>query len=239
MWNFASVFLALFLTLALLTSPMTNGQTTSSYISPTGKMGTHYSLTVYSPNNETVYTDSMPLSFSIFWSYDLLPINHIVGLYAYSIDNNSFVNIASNETANDRYAQAPDNPKFFKYNPSFAYSIDITNLTDGYHKIAVFGLFYFGSELLLNQSSPPIEFSVHNSIPVQTPNPTIPSIPSHTTSAGEIPLQIIAVVLIVSAIVIGALIAYFKKDKPETTVTARHAPYPGPNCTICYVPSLI
>ena len=52
---------------------------------------------------------------------------------------------------------------------------------------------------------------------VPSPTPTPTSTQSHTTLAGEIPLQTIAVVLVVSAIVIGAgLLIYFKKHKPNT-----------------------
>ncbi|MGD0645922.1 MAG: hypothetical protein ABSA75_13530 [Candidatus Bathyarchaeia archaeon] len=111
----------------------------------------------------------MSLNFTLDWTYDLLPDQPYFGEYAYTIDNNTLVSITSNQTASDLYGHTFDNPKFFKYNPSFSYLIDVSNLTNGHHEIAIFGLFYFGISLLYNQSSPHVEFLVQNPTPSPTP----------------------------------------------------------------------
>jgi hypothetical protein len=200
--------LALSLILALLIIPMTNAQTTSSY-SPDIN-GIHFYLTMYSPNNQTVYNETMLLDFNLQWTYDLMPLGPLSGDYAYSIDDNPLVSIASNQSASDRYAAAPSNN--FKINPSFSCLVNVSNLTSGYHKIAIFAQLYFDfdrPQLLYNGSASPVFFSVQNLNP--SPTPTLS--PEPTPEVEPFPTTlVIASVSIVTVVGIGLLV-YFKKRK--------------------------
>jgi hypothetical protein len=55
---------SLFVTLALLIPSIANAQTSSSYVRPTGEMSTSYRLTMFSPDNQTTYNNTMPLNFT-------------------------------------------------------------------------------------------------------------------------------------------------------------------------------
>ncbi|HUK85591.1 MAG TPA: hypothetical protein VLU95_07000, partial [Candidatus Acidoferrum sp.] len=94
-----------------------------------------YSLKLSSPNNQTVYSVTMPLNFSIDWTYNLMPefVGQVRGFYSYRIDSNSLVSIESNQSSNDLYGNN------FKYNPSFSYLVNISELTNGQHNIVIYG----------------------------------------------------------------------------------------------------
>ncbi len=171
-----SLLVALFLILALLTQSIVYAQTSSSYVSPTGVAGSSFSLTIYSPNSQAIYNNTMPLIFKLTWTYDLLPVGNLelVGNYAYRIDNSSFVSIASNDTANDHYGGYGN--WTFKTNPSFSYSLHISNLTNGQHEISIEANMYYGKNLLLNASAIPVQFLVQNPTPSLTA--TIPEFPT-------------------------------------------------------------
>jgi hypothetical protein len=150
-----------------------------SYVSPTGGMSTHHELTLFSPDEQSTYDGILPLQFMISWNYDLIPIFEPNTSYAYSIDGNPFVGITANKTSMD----GPGHGYTFVYNPSFSYMIDVSNLTDGHHEIAIRTIFDFG-HTLLNDTSTSFSFNVKNSNPhIATPTskPTEPS--TATTSA--------------------------------------------------------
>lgn len=65
--TFTLILVALFLTLALLVPSMANGQITSSYSNNSHINPTAFTLTIYSPENQT-YTSTMPLNFTIEWT---------------------------------------------------------------------------------------------------------------------------------------------------------------------------
>lgn len=167
--SFALVLFALLLTLVLF-PPIVYSQTSRSYTSQTGRMGTYYRLVLYSPNEETTYQNLMLLNFTLNWTYDLIPIGdfELEADYAYSIDDNPFVSIVSNQSSNDQYAGGTT----FVINPSFSYLIDISNLSSGYHNVVIRAIFYFGKNLFLNDSSTPFSFKVQNPIP-EFPTPLI------------------------------------------------------------------
>ncbi len=167
------LLVSLFLAMLLIPS-MVYAQTPSSYVSPTGVAGTSFSLTMYSPNSQATYNHTMPLIFNLTWTYDLLPVGdfELVGDYAYRIDNSSFASIASNDTANDRYGGYGN--WTIKDNPSFSYSLDVSNLTNGQHEIAIEASLYYGKNLLLNATTNPIQFSIQK----PTPTPTVPEFPT-------------------------------------------------------------
>jgi hypothetical protein len=202
---------ALFLTLALLNPLMTNAQTTSSYVSPTGEMSTSYRLTMFSPDNQTIYNNTIPLNFSLEWTYDLMPVDDfkLTADYAYRIDDNPFVSIVSNQSSNDRYAGGTN----FVYNPSFSYLLNVSNLSNGYHKIMIKASFYFGGNLFLDATSTPFLFLVQN--PTPTPSPT----PSPSIGALISPLTItIIVTVVVLVAVFVSLLFYRRHRKPSNLV---------------------
>jgi hypothetical protein len=162
-----------------ITLPSTNTSNPTVYVSPMGGMSTSYRLTMFSPNEQTLYDNVLPLEFMLVWTYDLLPLFEPKTDYAYSIDGNPFVGIAANRTSNDR----PGGSYTFVYNPSFSYLLDISNLTNGRHAVVIRASFNFG-HLLLNDSSTHFAFTVQNlnprlttsSTPCPAPTPTVPEL---------------------------------------------------------------
>jgi hypothetical protein len=158
------------LVIVCLCPSLADAQTPSSYVSPKGRMSTSYTLLMYSPNNQTTYDNRMLLNFTLKWTADLIPVGDFEPSvdYAYSIDNNSFVSIVSNESLSD----SNSGRAIIIHNPeSFSYLLNISNLNDGYHKIVIKASFYFGKNLFLDASSSPFPFLVQNQI---SPNPSIP-----------------------------------------------------------------
>ena len=175
------VLVAIFLTMALIIPSMTNAQTTSHYGANVGDSGANlvgYTLTTYSPDNQTVYANTMPLIFNITWIYGLMPIGNakLSGVYTYSIDNNRHVIITANQSSNARFAGGPWND--FEINPTFLNLIDISSLTNGNHELVITaGIYYnFSGSLyqLFNESSTPVQFLVGTPTPSPTPTPTVP-----------------------------------------------------------------
>jgi hypothetical protein len=172
------VIISLFLALALLIPLMTKAQTTSHYGANVGDSGANlvgFDLTMYNPINQKVYSKTMPLDFNIHWIVGVYPFFNwtFAGIYTYSIDNMSPIVIESNQSSNEKYDAKTD----FKYNPSFSYILDISNLTDGVHKIVVSAGMYYNSnghlmDDIFNETSSPIYFQVQNSNPVSTPSPS-------------------------------------------------------------------
>jgi hypothetical protein len=120
-----------------------------------------FDLAMYSPINQGVYSNTMPLHFKIHWIYGLLFYNNSIlyGEYAYSIDNNPAVSLPSNQQSHSS--------KNFVANPSFSSNIDISNLTNGHHQIMIitdmeYNPFGGATISVCNQSSSPILFSVQN-----------------------------------------------------------------------------
>jgi hypothetical protein len=172
--SFAFVVFVLFLTLMLL--PIVYSQIPNRYVSSTGRMSTSYTLNVFSPNEQLTYNNSLPLNFTLEWTYDIIPLSGF-GLsaeYAYSIDNSSLVNIAPNNASlNDRFASNTT----FVWNPSFFYLVDISNLPSGLHNVTVRASFYFGKVLFLNDTPRPFAFTVYSTLtPIPTNNPLNPTL---------------------------------------------------------------
>ena len=203
---------ALFLILALSIPSMGNAQTSSSYVSPQGQMSTHYALTMYSPNNQTAYANKMLINFSLQWSYDMVPVGtyQLRFEYAYSIDDSPFVSITPNQTSTDFYAGGTN----LTTNPTFSYLLNVSNLTNGYHKIQIEpSLNYAWS---YSAPSNPVFFSVQN--PNVTSSPFISPTPIHRTDL-SIPLanaSIIAVVILVVVILSLLLLRKFRKTANNT-----------------------
>jgi hypothetical protein len=178
------VVVKLILVMVLSIPAMTNAQITSSYHSKDPHVNyTAFTLTVYSPNNQAYQTPNgtMPLNFSIrwtaypsfsnVWSPMILKTN-----YSYAIDNYPAVAVTSNQSSNDIFGH--NTGRFIVVNPTFAYLVNISSLSDGYHKIEITASMSkesSGGSEFLNATSDPIEFLVqsHNySIP--SPTPTVP-----------------------------------------------------------------
>jgi hypothetical protein len=180
--GFALVLVTLFLTLALLVPSMANAQTTSYYGGgyygrDSGINPAAFTLTIYSPNNQTVYANTMLLKFNITWTtypkYDFDFAPPLTGEYGYSIDNNPLVSIASNQSASDLFYTFTKNN--FTINPSFSYLVNVSNLANGYHKIVINASLYYGSSSYesssyFNRSSIPTLFLVQNPAPSPTPS---------------------------------------------------------------------
>ncbi len=189
---------------------MANAQTTSHYGANVGDSGANlvgFDLTMYTPIDQKVYSKTMPLDFNIHWIVGVYPFFNwtFAGIYTYSIDNMSPIIIESNQSSNDHYDATTD----FKYTPSFSYMLDISNLTNGAHKIVVSAGMYYNSnghlmDDIFNETSSPIYFQVQNSIPVS--NPTSTQNPTPTTTIPEfsaiLTITFLIVVIVAFAVVL-------------------------------------
>lgn len=167
------ILVALNLTLALLIPSMTNAQITSSYGNNSHINPTAFTLTIYSPDNQT-YKSTMPLNFSIDWTeyptftFPIPPAPKLNGVYSYTIDNNPGVAVTSNKSSSDVFGYSN-----FTVNPTFSYLVNVSNLTNGYHQIVITASLYGDENLFFSASSSPIQFLVENSTPSPTPYPAI------------------------------------------------------------------
>lgn len=176
-----AVTLTAIIVIVFVIQPIVDGQITSHYGAKTGDSGANpvgFDLTMYSPVNQSGYSKTMPLDFNIDWLVGVYPFFNwtFAGIYTYSIDNMSPVVIDSNQSSNSRYDSATD----FEYSPSFSYILDISNLTNGNHQIAVSaGMYYNNNGNLMDEifkaTSEPIYFQVQDSTASSpTPTPTVP-----------------------------------------------------------------
>lgn len=172
--------LALPLIVALLIPSVANAEFTRSYRSDDPVTNyTHFLLTVYSPDNNQTCKDTMLLNFTVDWrEYPTFaglpspPAPVMKGLYSYTIDNNATVTVISNQSSTDQF-----DLRGFKVNPTFSYLLDVSNLTNGYHKIVItVGLTdnYEDIARYINRDTP-IQFFVQNLTPTDPPIPEFPS----------------------------------------------------------------
>ena len=172
--------LALPLILALLIPSVANAEFTRSYSSNDPHINyTHFFLTVYSPDNNQTCNSIMLLNFSVDWreyptfaGFPSPPAPVMKGLYSYTIDNNTAVTVASNQSSADQF-----DLRGFKVNPTFSYLLDVSNLTNGYHEIVItVGLTHNNSDIAryINRDTP-IQFFVQNLTPTDSPIPEFPS----------------------------------------------------------------
>jgi len=189
--------LALPLILALLIPSVVNAEFTRSYSSNDPHINyTHFFLRVYSPDNNQTCKSTMLLNFSVDWreyptfaGFPSPPAPVMKGLYSYIIDTNTAVTVASNQSSADQF-----DPRGFKVNPTFSYLLDVSNLTNGYHKIVItVGLTHNYSDIAryINRDTP-IQFFVQNLTPTDSP---IPEFPSWT------PLLITLITIVVVAVI--------------------------------------
>jgi hypothetical protein len=167
--------LALTVILVLLFPSMAYAQITRSYSNHADINYAAFDLTLYSPNDQTVYADTMLLKFNINWTaFVYFPFPQappLIGDYSYSIDDGPRVTIESNQSSSDRVIV--DSRGNFTINPSFSYSVNVSSLASGYHEIVInVGLYRTFGHDYINQSIP-IQFQVQNSS-----TPPIPEFPS-------------------------------------------------------------
>ena len=78
--------------------PTTDAQIPTLYVSPVN-WDTSYRLVLFSPDDQTIYNDTLPLDFILRWIFVPLPGMPPEADYAYRIDDDSFVSIVPNETS--------------------------------------------------------------------------------------------------------------------------------------------
>ena len=151
------------------------GQVTEYYSNNAEINPIAFTLTITNPIEQSTFSKSLPLQVNFIWNASLeslLPDHQPVKGYAYTIDNNPLVNITPNGSL-----AIPRKESYW-----FSYSIDISNLTQGDHRISVIAYQYLGNSsyhTLFNQSATPITFLVDNTLPATTPepSPTVPELP--------------------------------------------------------------
>jgi hypothetical protein len=117
----------------------------------------------------------MPLNFTIEWteyhSFSGLPsppAPTLDTIYSYTIDNYSAVIVTSNQSSSDIFGYGSGCT--IVVNPTFSYEVNISNLTNGYHKIVITAdLHMSGSYTSFTASSTPVQFLVQNPKPSPTP----------------------------------------------------------------------
>jgi hypothetical protein len=198
-----------FLLIGVVIISTANGQTSSFYGRTTGINPVAFTLTIFNPRQQANYTNTMNLQFDLTWnaSLETMFTNHpVVEGYVYIIDNNSFVNVTPNGTL-------PIPPQSYW----FSYTINISNLTNGYHEIAIRAYQYIYGPPPLNlfaQSSSPITFLVQNPTPSPTPTPTpspTPTIlPTPTPKTGvSIPMTTVSIIAVVVILVVVIILVLF------------------------------
>jgi hypothetical protein len=154
-------------------------QTTNYYSNNAEINSIAFTLTISNPQDQATYSKSIPLQVNLIWNESLesLLASHMpVKGYAYKLDNNPLVNLTPNGSL-----AIPRKENYW-----FAYSIDISNLSQGRHEFSVIVYQYYnGSDYqgLFNKTSSPIGFTVDNTLPTITPTPTVPEVPWLATVA--------------------------------------------------------
>ena len=107
-----------------------------------------------------------------------------------AIDSNSAAFVVSNQSLNDVIGYSN-----FTVNPTFSYLLNIANLTNGYHKIAITASLYFNEKLVFGAYSSPVQFLVGTPkptpAPTLTPTPVPTSTPTTTSTVPEFPLSVV------------------------------------------------
>lgn len=196
-------------------SPSPSPTPTTSHYGPYSNVNpASFDLTIYSPDTQTVYADTMLLKFNITW-IDFVDFPFPVGPppkgdYAYSIDDGPRIAIESNQSASDQLYTLPAGN--FTINPTFSNLVDISSLENGYHKIVIIvGLYRHSDYYYINQTSVPIMFLVQNPTPSPSPSPS-PTIPEFST-------WIILSILPITALL---AIAIAKRKKPVAKLLSNH-----------------
>jgi hypothetical protein len=178
------------LILIFLVPSLASAQITYYYGRKEGVNPAAFTLTIYSPNDQTAYVNTMLLNFNITWttfSSFIAPVGPpLKGDYAYSIDDNPIVPIGSNQSASDLFYVN------FNFNPHFSSLVNVSKLANGYHKIVIIaGLYKQSDYYYINQSCTPTLFLVQNptsylsSAPIPTPTLTPTSNPVLNVSLSE------------------------------------------------------
>lgn len=167
--------LALTVILVLSFPSMAYAQITRSYSNNADINPAAFDLTIYSPNDQTVYADTMLLKFNITWTafvwFPFPAAPQLKGDYSYSIDDGPRVTIEPNQSSSDEIYVHPNGN--FTINPSFSYAVNVSSLTNGYHKIAIIvGLYRHSDYYYINQTTAPTMFQVQTS-----PTQPIPEFP--------------------------------------------------------------
>jgi hypothetical protein len=171
MSSWAKVITLVLVTIFFVTalhSSVTNAQITQfyggGYYGPTSYENyCAFYITMYSPVDETVYVDTMPLEFNITWAeYPKCPFPvapPLNGYYAYSIDDGPFASVAATPSPSDLVYRN------LTINPTFSCSVDISNLEKGYHKLVINASLYFSNNyppkhFHFNMTTSPYKFLV-------------------------------------------------------------------------------
>lgn len=168
---------------ALLVPSMAASQVTYYYSNNQEINPVSFILTITDPQNQTTYSKALPLQVDLTWNISLeslLDTHMPVKGYAYTIDNNTLINIAPNGSL-----PVPRKEAYY-----FNYTVDISDLSNGNHEFSVVVWQYYNNsnyQGLYNKTSDPITFKVDNTLPA-TATPT----PSSSPTIPEFSLLVIA-----------------------------------------------
>jgi hypothetical protein len=162
---------------AMLVPSMAAAQVTYYYSNNTEINQVAFTVTITNPQNQSTYSKFLPLQVDLIWNVSLeslLDTHMPVKGYAYAIDNNQLINMAPNGSL-----AVPRKEAYY-----FNYSVDVSSLSQGNHKLSVIIWQYYNNsnyQGLFNQTSTPIIFEVDNTLPATatptlSPSPTVPEL---------------------------------------------------------------
>jgi hypothetical protein len=166
--------LALLLSILFLTSLIT---LTNTFVKASNINYLNYKLNLVNPNNNTIYSNTLPLNFDVDWSASVVPWFGVQ--FSYSIDNG--VKIHTNGGGNYNFKNTSS-----IITTTTNDSVDISDLTNGLHKLTIFADGSYDLDNLFvpnfNYTFSPVFFSVDilTTTPTSTPSPTptpTPSVP--------------------------------------------------------------
>lgn len=188
-------------------------------------------ITITSPNAQTTYTNTMPLNFNLTWiDFPKFPFSNapsLYGYYAYSIDEGPFVEITSFQSVTDVYYETPNS--YFKINPYFSHSVNISHLKQGYHNIVINASLYHNAappagHFYFNITTSPIKFLVGESnstsptcTPTVTPSSTVEPTVTSAPIASDFTWLLIAFIAVVFVVAILAVVLVKRQKRTNLT----------------------
>ena len=179
------LILSILLSIIPLTIPsITKGEITSYHSNNAEINLVSFRITIFSPDTDQSFSNAMYLKFTVNWTkyptfsgFPSPPAPTLATNYTYTIDDYEPITITSNQSTTDIFGYGSG--RTIVVNPTFLYYVNVSNLTNGYHKLVVTANLHSTGSITFTDSSPPVKFLVEKSTPTLTSEPS----PSQTPTA--------------------------------------------------------